>query len=628
MFKLAKSLSLAKVIAILFAISPFLALGFISDSDAATKFNIKVDPSLQLTVPNTSPSIMLETPDGEIHQTTLNTTITTNNPTGYTLVLLMNGSDLINRTNPDYTIPTIEESVSVYDFANNRWGILGRGDDLYHPATSGYLINTTDAPITNAEENITFGVRVDAELPSGAYDCDLTIVALANRIPYTIDVIDYLQDIDEDVIDSMVVGTQYQLMDERDGKNYFVSKLRDGNVWMTQNLDFELSAEGTTLNPETSDVIAPKTVTVSTNTATWGQDTTLAYYKDGGDLYRPNGLDAAVDSSALDSDSDDQHYQLGSYYSWSAATAGSGSAAEAGAAAPESICPKGWKLPTASADFVNEDNGSTHKLFFNMFKEFHEAYTRYAHTSNVLDDGTQNGNYANNLNTPGEVVTIPGATRLHVRMTYQTENCCDYVVVWSGAHPDYRAASNSGGIGTYRGGKSTVELDVNSDSVTFSIRSDGSVTSYGYYAVVTGYDANGEIIRDLDSPVNLDNVNEDSVVNANEVMPAAPYWMNFAGVIDSTQDWTAALRSVGYWSANYAGSNQSYALFSQEVEEEVDPGEGGEGGEGGGEGQGEGEGGEPETTTYFNAHPNTKIDTTKGLNIRCIAAPAAYTVNY
>ena len=146
------------------------------------------------------------------------------------------------------------------------------------------------------------------------------MVAIANRIPYTIDTIDFMQEIDEDVADSMVVGAQYQLIDERDGKAYFVSKLRDGNVWMTQNLDFELSAEGTTLNPATSDVSTIKTLSVSTNTATWGQDTTLAYYKDAGNLYRPNGLDAVADSSDLASDSDDQHYQLGSYYSWNAAT--------------------------------------------------------------------------------------------------------------------------------------------------------------------------------------------------------------------------------------------------------------------------------------------------------------------
>ena len=247
-----------------------------------------------------------------------------------------------------------------------------------------------------------------------------------------------------------------------------------------------------------------------------------------------------------------------------------------------------------------------------MFKEFHEPYVRYAHSDNVFDDGSSNGDYANSINTLGKVITIPGATRVHVKMTYKTESCCDYVVVWSGAHPDYRAGNNSGsGIGTYRGGQSTVELDVNSDSVTFSIRSDGSVTSYGYYAIVTGYDAGGELIRDVDSPVNLDNVGEDSVANANGVMPLSPYWMNYAGVIDSTQDWTATLRSAGYWSANYAGNNQSYALFSQEVEEEAEPGEGGE----------------PEITTYFNAHPNTKIDTTKGLNIRCVATPTTYTVN-
>jgi hypothetical protein len=611
MFKLFNHISLAKVIAILFAVSPFLALGFISDTDAATKFNIRVDPSIELAIDNNSPSILLDSPDGEIHQSVINATITTNNPTGYTIAVLMNNSNLINQSNPNYVIPTLEENVLPADFAINRWGIL-KQDSYYHPASSGMIISTSSDPATNVDEQITFGVRINAEMPSGVYDCDLTVVAIANRIPYTIETIDFMQEIDEDVIDSMVAGEQYQLTDIRDDKKYFVAKIGN-DVWMTENLDFALSAEGTDLSPDTSDVIAPKTLAASTNISTWGQDITAAYYKDAGALYRPNGLDVVADSSALAADSDDQHYQLGSYYSWNAATAGSGATTEVGAAAAESICPKGWKLPTAAEEFGYMEERSTHRLFFNMFEDFHEVYTRYAHTPNVRDDGTNDGNYANNLNPAGTVITIPGATRIHVRLKYATESCCDRVVIWPGAHPDYNANShNSSSYGAvvYAGssGNAYIERDFDGESVTFGFRSDGSSVNYGYHAIVTGYDADGKIIRAMDAPINLDNLDEDAVVNANEVMPLAPYWMNYAGIIDSTHDWTATLRSAGYWSANYADNNQAYSLFSQEIEEEVDPGEGGE----------------PETTTYFNAHPNSKIDTTKGLNIRCVAKPASF----
>ena len=306
-----KHFRLSRVIAILIVAAPFF--GFVSDSSAVTKFNIKVDPSISLTVDSTAPSVRLNSPDSEIHQVTVNASVTTNNPTGYTFAVLMSDNRLINQVDPDYKISTLENVASTDTFDVNRWGILGR-DSLYHPASSGLVLSKTDAPATDAAEPLTFGVKVDATLPSGTYDCNLAVVAIANRIPYSIDVIDYMQDIDEDVIENMVVGEQHQLTDERDDKKYFISKFSDGKVWMTQNLDFELAAAGTALDTDTSNVSSDKILTVSTNVATWGQDTTLAYYKDAGALYNPDGLDPADDSSSLAADSSDQHYQLGSDY--------------------------------------------------------------------------------------------------------------------------------------------------------------------------------------------------------------------------------------------------------------------------------------------------------------------------
>ncbi|MBO7561251.1 hypothetical protein J6T21_04500 [Candidatus Saccharibacteria bacterium] len=608
-----KHYRLSRVVGLLLATAPLFALALISDSSAVTKFNIKVDPSIELVLDTTSPSVVLDSPDGELHQTTVGATITTNNPTGYMLAVLMNGTDLTNQVNPNYSIPTLEEEIDQYHFVSNRWGFLG-GDGLYHPAYSGFIINTTDAPATSAAEQIVVGVKVDAELPSGVYDCDLTVVALANRIPYTIDVIDFLQEIDEDVIDSMVTDQQYQLMDERDGKIYFVTKHEDGRVWMTQNLDFELSAEGTVLNPETSDVLATKTLAVSTNSETWGQDATLAYYRDGGALYRPDGLGTIADSSALDSDDDGQHYQLGSYYSWNAATAGSGATTEDGAAAAESICPKGWKLPTASSEMIDENSEMSSLLMAYLGEEI----VYYSHTPNVRDDGTNNGSYANGLDMKGQVYTIPGASKIHIKLRYTTESCCDRVVLWPGAHSDYGPRTHNSGTYSataYAGGNSNyIDIEYNGDSVTIGFTSDGSVVNYGYHAIITGYDASGKIVR-----------NYEGLTSSSEtIFPVAPFWSSYAGIIDSGQDWTATLRSVGYWSSVSAGNNQAYSFVSQEHEEEVDPGEGGEGG---GEGQGEGEGGEPEVNTYFDAYPNAATDTTKGLNVRCVADPAAYTIH-
>ena len=48
-------------------------------------------------------------------------------------------------------------------------------------------------------------------------------------------------------------GDSVQAIDIRDGKQYWVTRLADGNIWMTQNLDFDISAN-TTLNSQTTDL--------------------------------------------------------------------------------------------------------------------------------------------------------------------------------------------------------------------------------------------------------------------------------------------------------------------------------------------------------------------------------------
>lgn len=120
--------------------------------------------------------------------------------------------------------------------------------------------------------------------------------------------------------------------------------------------------------------------------------------------------------------------------------------------------------------------------------------SKYSHTPNISDDGVKSGNYANNLNL-NDVVTIPGATKLHVKLTYGGESPrYDWVCMWEGAHPDYTADSNDNTAVSIKGTNkfggtngTTVECDIAGDTVTFGFRSDssGCGNGYGYYAVVT-----------------------------------------------------------------------------------------------------------------------------------------------
>ena len=121
--------------------------------------------------------------------------------------------------------------------------------------------------------------------------------------------------------------------------------------------------------------------------------------------------------------------------------------------------------------------------------------TKYSHTPNISDDGTQSGNYANNLNL-NDVVTLDGVDKLHVVLKYAGESVSyDYVCAWQGSQPGYTASNNYSsaisvnGTQKFGGGSgTTVEFDVPGDTITFGYRSDGSGcgNGFGYYAIVTG----------------------------------------------------------------------------------------------------------------------------------------------
>lgn len=59
-------------------------------------------------------------------------------------------------------------------------------------------------------------------------------------------------------------GEQIQLTDSRDGKTYW-GELTDGNCWMTQNLDFDITA-GEILTPNDTNIPSNWTPSVGTTT--------------------------------------------------------------------------------------------------------------------------------------------------------------------------------------------------------------------------------------------------------------------------------------------------------------------------------------------------------------------------
>ena len=135
-------------------------------------------------------------------------------------------------------------------------------------------------------------------------------------------------------------------------------------------------------------------------------------------------------------------------------------------------------------------DGATTNAVTTKYDGFKDV-TKYAHTDNVNDAGVQNGGYGDGKSY-SRVVTIPGASRLTVDLTYQTEGVrYDWVCAYAGGTESSPAGdaqcSAAGSLTGKLGGttKTTRSFTVDGDSVTFWFKSDSSNSNfYGYYAVV------------------------------------------------------------------------------------------------------------------------------------------------
>ena len=186
----------------------------------------------------------------------------------------------------------------------------------------------------------------------------------------------YMQDFTPTLCDTSDIGATTRLIDRRDGKYYWVAKLADGNCWMTQNLALDLSTSRT-LTPNDSDVTNNWTPNASTSSLE-----NFDHMDDNGEHSYNPGLFVKVDPMDYDTTCDtnvttingcagwqdvssmtpmtttrtdgivvsantyDAHFLTGNYYQWNAATAGTGGASNNWGTAEDSICPRGWRLPT------------------------------------------------------------------------------------------------------------------------------------------------------------------------------------------------------------------------------------------------------------------------------------------
>lgn len=271
----------------------------------------------------------------------LGVSVTTNNPTGYKLSMTSTGTSLVNTADNSKTIPTLAALAGGYTentFTANRWGYRVGTTGNYLAYASGVTIVNKTTLVDNDVTTVGFAGKIDYSQPSGTYTLPIVFTAVTNYVPKN------MQRMKKDDCPT----TPSIVVDSRDGTEYYVQKLADGNCWMLDNLR---------LNPTTVSLDDLKG-------ATNASDTSLTYFKNGGGSgqYPAAGVTASswqnslvlpyvktdymnvVPSSAVGAGSG----KTGVFYNYCAASAGSYCYSSGVGNANEDICPYGWRMPTSS----------------------------------------------------------------------------------------------------------------------------------------------------------------------------------------------------------------------------------------------------------------------------------------
>ena len=345
-----------------------------------------------------------------------------NDNNGYSIYAIGNSNnvdgntDLISSNNDNYNIKTgIYDEGSSSSLTPSSWGMKlapGTGTGLnpetgasiattpptivnnydnYNIVPSSYTLvasrasgtnMTIDTDITGSYFTTTYDVYASSVQPAGTYNgkvkylmvhpiSDHTTItfedafARAGKQPIAISSGTYykMQDMTSDICSQVAYDTTTELVDIRDNKPYYVTKLKDNHCWMTQNLDLDLDPAKPLTSNDTD--LTDHSLTgayaddynydPNTGITTWTperktidfQNTIVTgWVKDNSNPYSASKTDSTETG----------HASLGNYYNWTAAIASNNSSSLTQDTISNitnnpknSICPKGWRLPTISS---------------------------------------------------------------------------------------------------------------------------------------------------------------------------------------------------------------------------------------------------------------------------------------
>ena len=368
--------------------------------------NFTINPSLSISVSSNDlviPSLIAGSYDDS---NSINVVVGSNTLSGYTVSANTSNEEMSDSSmsgSSSHIFSSLSTEADLEDLStadDNTWGYsysLDSGSSWSNysglSTSSNRVLYDTNSSADNKTIGFKIGAKASSDQPSGVYTTTINFMAVSKVTPnslldayrnehktmvngyYT------MQDMTNTICaNTDIYDEQLQVIDIRDKKLYWISKLRDDNCWMTQNLDLDLETTPTNVLPLTSDntdlnlygsmgytasngyscsnpddpeatltndcsgedeVItwAPARATIppgELSSETWGNSSVIYPYSYDSGQQAPDGLK-------------DGHGYVGNHYNWPAAVASNSANDGIVDIALNSICPANWRLPNASS---------------------------------------------------------------------------------------------------------------------------------------------------------------------------------------------------------------------------------------------------------------------------------------
>ena len=378
---------------LLFLTSGFLVLSFlcpftVDNSYATTERTTNGDYYIETTTTDLNLTINT-TPAGAQETASHDVVVKTDDPAGFTLTvsvnndtsnaLNLNGStsatEKFNATSGTYATPKALDE--------NSWGfadtLAKKNADQWAAvpllSNAQQIKQTSSATPSGDTTTVHYGInaKYDSKHSNGNYSNTIVYSVTGNTIPVA-----YMQDFTAEKCSALETWTsnnnsEITLIDSRDGSDYKVRKLADGNCWMVQNL--RLTADTLTANNHSTTLSASDDDT-DLASGSFKMPSNISWRADSSESRVNGAVDATkarVGSTSGASATGISALARGAYYTWATAVMNL-SYINPSSRQSDSVCPKTWNLPAS--------NGSASTLA----NQFYNLYMQYS--SNVVDFNT------------------------------------------------------------------------------------------------------------------------------------------------------------------------------------------------------------------------------------------------